>query len=362
MQHIKIMFYINVLTKGGAERVMLSLAQQFQAKGYEVLLVTSYRDFDEYEIPDNIRVCALEKAQIVQSRIRRNLTRIRKFRRLCWQEKPDVLISFLQEPNFRSICATIGLPVKNIISVRNDPNVEYAGKVGRFVGKWILPMADGCVFQTKEAMQWFPRRLQRKSTIIPNAVADVFYETPRKPRPNDIVTVGRLSAQKNQMLLIEAFGDIEDRFPETNLRIYGAGVLEDALWEKINQRDLTGRVFLMGTTDHVEEVLAGAKVFVLPSDYEGMPNALMEAMAMGVPSIATDCPCGGPGMLIRDKENGFLFPVGDRRALAELLAELLSDEEKRKHVGEAARVRAKEFYPQKVFAIWEDYITKIVGG
>jgi glycosyltransferase involved in cell wall biosynthesis len=118
----------------------------------------------------------------------------------------------------------------------------------------------------------------------------------------------------------------------------------------------------MGTTDHVEEVLAGAKLFVLSSDYEGMPNALMEALAMGVPSIATDCPCGGPRMLIRDKKNGFLFPVGDRRALAGLLAELLSDEETRERVGEAARVRAKEFHTQKVFSIWEDYVTKIVGG
>jgi glycosyltransferase involved in cell wall biosynthesis len=362
MQHIKIMFYINVLTKGGAERVMLSLAQQFQAKGYEVLLVTSYRDLDEYEIPDNIRVCALERERIVQSRIRRNLTRIRKLRKLCRQEKPDVLISFLQEPNFRSICAAIGLPIKNVISVRNDPNMEYAGKIGRFVGKWILPTADGCVFQTKEAMRWFPKRLQQKSILIPNAVADVFYETPRKLRPNDIVSVGRLSAQKNHALLIEAFGDIADRFPETNLRIYGTGDLEDELRNRIDRLNLNDRIFLMGTTDHVEEVLAGAKVFVLPSNYEGMPNALMEALAMGVPSIAADCPCGGPRMLIRDKENGFLFPVGDRRALAELLAELLSDEEKREHVGEAARVRAKEFHPQKVFTIWEDYITKIVGG
>jgi glycosyltransferase involved in cell wall biosynthesis len=240
--------------------------------------------------------------------------------------------------------------------------VEYAGKIGRLVGKWILPMAEGCVFQTEEAKRWFPGRLQKKSTIIPNEVADVFYETPRKPRPNDIVTVGRLSAAKNHALLIEAFGDVADQFPEINLRIYGTGVLADTLREEINKLHLSERVFLMGTTDHVEDVLADAKVFVLSSDHEGMPNALMEAMAMGVPSIATDCPCGGPRMLIRDKENGFLFPVGDRHVLAELLAELLLDEEKRERVGEAARVRAEAFHPQKVFAIWEDYITKIVGG
>ena len=117
-----------------------------------------------------IKRYSLEKTEIKQSKVKRNISRILKLRRLCKKEKPDVLIAFMGEPNFRAIVATIGLSVRTVVSVRNDPNREYAGLIMKFVGKYLLPMADGCVFQTEDAKQWFPVRMQRKSTIIFNAV------------------------------------------------------------------------------------------------------------------------------------------------------------------------------------------------
>ena len=129
----------------------------------------------------------------------------------------------MEEPNFRAILATRGLPVKTLISVRNDPNKEYAGRLGTFVGKALLPMADGCVFQTREAQAWFPEKLQKKSKIIYNAVKEDFYHIERKPNHEEIVTCGRLTEQKNHAMLIAAFAEVAKQRPNATLRIYGEG-------------------------------------------------------------------------------------------------------------------------------------------
>lgn len=162
----KIVFYVNAINGGGAERVMVNLAKYFSENGYDTTLVTSFRDTWEYPLAATVRRLTLEEEEIKQSRIKRNFSRIKKLRDLCKSEKPDILVSFMEEPNFRTILATRGLPVKTLVSVRNDPNKEYAGKLGWFVGKILLPMADGCVFQTSDAQKWFPKRLQKNHELF----------------------------------------------------------------------------------------------------------------------------------------------------------------------------------------------------
>ena len=294
----KVCLYINVLGGGGAERVMANLANTFAEDGCETTLITSFPADKEYSLDKRVQRLLLEDHEVRQSRLMRNLTRIFKLRKICKEEKPNILISFMEEPNFRAILATRGLPVKTLVSVRNDPNKEYAGKMGAFVGKVLLPMADGCVFQTKEAQAWFPKRLQRKSKIIYNAVKEDFYHIERKPNHGEIVTCGRLTEQKNHAMLISAFAEVVKQYPYATLKIYGEGTLRDTLQTQIDTMGLQGRAFLMGATNDVGKVLQTADLFVLSSDYEGMPNALMEAMAAGVPCIATDCPCGGPRELL----------------------------------------------------------------
>lgn len=355
MQRKRLMFYINTLGTGGAERVMTQLANRFSAEQYEVMLAVSFPVAEEYLLADDVKKVYLEEEKLKQSRLARNITRIKKLRALCKDFKPDVLISFMAEPNFRAILATIGLPIKTIVSVRNDPKREYAGKVGRFVGKYILPMADGCVFQTEQAKAWFPKRLQKKSTIIMNAVAEPFFEIQRE-NPKDIVAIGRLSKQKNHAMLIRAFAKIADKHPEENLQLYGKGDLEEQLRQLVSELGLENRVFLNGATSQVPLVLKNAGIFVLPSDYEGMPNALLEAMAVGVPSISTDCPCGGPAMLIRQEENGMLVPVGDIDAMAEALDRLLADPAFAGALGKMAKADAEAYRPERVFQLWKQYV------
>ncbi len=353
----KIMFYINTVNGGGAERVMVNLAKYFSENGYDTTLVTSFWNTWEYPLAPTVRRLTLEETEIKQSRIKRNLSRIKKLRALCKSEKPDILISFMQEPNFRAMIATRGLPVKTLVSVRNDPNKEYAGKLGWFVGKVLLPMADGCVFQTGDAQKWFPKRLQKKSEIIYNAVKEEFYSVERKPIRGEIVTCGRLTEQKNHKLLLNAFAEVVKQHPYAMLKIYGEGTLRDALQEQIHTMGLQDKAFLMGSTNDVGKALQTADLFVLSSDYEGMPNALMEAMAAGVPCISTDCPCGGPRELFAEELSDKLVQCGNVEELAEKICKALETAEN----GMKEKNRAEIFKPDRVNQTWKNYIDRLIG-
>lgn len=351
----KIMLYINTINGGGAERVMVNLARALVEAGVDTTLVTSFRGDREYPLDPRVHRLLLEEEPLHQSRLQRNVGRIAKLRRLCRQEKPDLLLSFMAEPNFRAVMATRGLPVKTVVSVRNDPEREYAGKAGRLVGKYLLPLADGCVFQTRDAKAWFPEKLQKKSAIICNAVKPEFYEVQRLPVPGEIVTCGRLEEQKNHALLIEAFARMQERRPDTVLKIYGEGSLRPMLERQIAALGLTDKVLLMGATNNVAAALRTAALFVLSSDYEGMPNALMEAMAAGVPCVSTDCPCGGPRELFGAELANHLVPCRDAAALADAMERTLTGAED----GKAFRQRAAEFAPDKVYATWMQYLDQV---
>ena len=353
----KMFFYINTVGTGGAERVMVNLADFFSEKGYDVTLITSFPVEIEYPVIPSVRRISLEDHRVEQSRIKRNITRITNLRKICKEEKPNILISFMAEPNFRAVLATRGLPVKLLVSVRNDPNKEYAGIIGGIVGKVLLPMSDGCVFQTRDAQKWFPQRLQKKSKIIYNAVKSEFYKVVREPVAGEIVTCGRLTEQKNHELLLRAFSKVVKVHPEATLKIYGDGKLKEQLQHKIIELDLNGKAVLMGATDDVVNALKTANVFVLSSDYEGMPNALMEAMAAGVPCVATDCPCGGPRELFGDTSKDRLVPCGNEEILADKICEVLDG----KVIDENQKVCADAFRPEKVNRMWENYVLEIMA-
>lgn len=355
-----LLFYINAINGGGAERVILQLAHHFADEGYRSVLVTSFVDEGkEYEVPDNITRLSIEQEEIKQSRLKRNVSRIIALRGIIKREKPVAVISFMAEPNFRALIATVGLKTKRIISVRNDPNKEYAGKIGKLVGRHILPLADGCVFQTEDAKKWFPEKLQLKSKVIINDVKEEFFNIQRKQTQN-VISVGRLSAQKNHELLIDAFASIVNKHPDQKLLIYGAGALEKKIRQQIKNLGLEGRAVLMGPTNNVGAALAEARVFVLSSDYEGMPNCLMEALAAGVPCVSTDCPCGGPRALIINGENGLLVPIRDKNAMSNAIDTLLSNIQYAEKIGMKAKDYALRFHPQLIFSQWKTYVEEII--
>lgn len=353
------MFYINAIHDGGAERVMLQLTERFSRLGYRCVLVTSFRDEFEYPVPEGVERLSIEQEQSRANKLVKNLSRIMALRKFCKEYKPAALISFMAEPNMRALIATTGLGIKNIVSVRNVPEKEYAGRILGLVGRYLLPTADGCVFQTEDAKNWFPEKLQRKSEIIMNQVSRIFFDESPAEEKRDIVTAGRLAQQKNQKMLIRAYAGLENC--EERLVIYGMGELREELEALIKELKLEGRVILAGQSSNVPRDIKSAKIFVLPSDFEGMPNALLEAMALGLCCISTDCPCGGPRAVIEDSVNGRLIPVGDEAALTKALQELLSDESKREILAANARKSAENFSPDMIFEKWRAYIERVLA-
>jgi len=358
----KILLYIDMLDRTGAQRVLANLAVHFSNIGMDVVFVNDFprkEGSHQFILPLEIKRVYLKDNNQGNALIK-NVVRIGRLRTVIRKEKPDVVLSFMGRPNLRMLVATLGMrKIKKCVSVRNDPNKEY-GRSGlrKKLTNFLFGFADGCVFQTKDATKYFRQDLVRRSRIILNPVNNLFYEQQRSDKPKDIVTFGRLEPQKNHRLLLRSFAAIADQTVD-NLYIYGEGPLRQALTEEAKVLGIEQRVFFPGNIADVEKKLAEAKLFVLSSDYEGLPNALMEAIAVGVPVISTNCPCGGPKMLIRSEREGMLIPCGDEKCLAEAMKEILVNESLQQDMSFNEKARAEEYRGSVIYRQWEEYLNSL---
>lgn len=357
---MKLLFYIDSMQKGGANRVMANLTDYFANSGYDVVLVNDILSGQgEPEYPVNPLVNRVILDVQGSSKAFSNLKRIAKLRELIKAENPDSIVSFMGPPNIRMLLASALLKCRTVVSVRNDPTKEYGVSwIKRMIANAVFLLADGCVFQTEGAALYFNRWVRRKSKVIVNPVNESFFGVKRSDTPRNIITVGRLYPQKNHKLLIDAFAKIADDFPEENLIIYGEGPLREEMEKQIADLQMVDRIFLPGSTSRVPEVISEAKLFVLSSDFEGMPNALMEAMAVGVPVISTDCPCGGPRSLVESESQGQLVPCGDAIALSNCMKAILSSQKFQQELSIGAKKRAYDFLPERVFRQWEGFVCR----
>ena len=352
---MKIFYYINTISHGGAERVMTNLASEMAVRGHDCTIITSFTKEWEYPIGVGVKRISIYDRPIGNF-ITRNYKLISAVRKLIKENEPDLLVTFMGEPNLRALPIVAGTGTKLVMSVRNDPQKEYVGHVKRWIAKYIFPLADGMVFQTVDAKEWFPTRLQEKSVIIYNPVDYAFYNIELSGKRTGIVATGRLKPQKNHSLLIKAFAIIADKV-EDDLTIYGAGE-QDALNNLIHNLGLDGRVHLLGQCGDVPNVLSKYRLYVLSSDFEGMPNALMEAMAVGLPCVSTDCPCGGPRKLFSNGLKDCLVPVGNEEKMTEKMLQLLTDANYAAEVSALCKNASEEFEPSKIFDCWENYLCR----
>ncbi len=352
---IDIAFYIGQLGGGGAERVVAALANEFSKRGFAILVIANYFTEEEYSLLSSIEKVYLETGFEKRGFFTRNAARIGSLRRLCTKRRVKNLICFMAEPNFRGLAATFGTQTRVFLSVRNDPSKEYPGR-SLDLAKLVFPYADRIVFQTHEAQAVFPEKVRCKSRIIANPVDDAFFFVVPDYSSQLIVTAGRLAPQKNFTLLIEAFSLLIEEFPAIELEIYGDGEDAKKLQDSITKLNLTGHVQLMGRSVDMPSVYSKAGIFVMSSNFEGMPNALMEAQAVGLPVISTDCPCGGPCELIDEGKSGMLVPVGDAGALASAISLLLRTPELRSKLGAGARESASRYHVSLVADVWLDML------
>lgn len=339
---------------------MVNLAEYFYSQGYQVYLVTKLEDPPEYDVPKGVtRILAdITGNEISSSRVKNLVRRIGKLRRIWKETKPDIIVSFIRKNNLMAIASSRGLGIPVVVSIRSNPARELAGGLFRRLSFFMFRFADGIIMQTSRGVEFLPKYLRRKAVIMPNSIDRRFMDTTiceeRKPL---IVCVGRIDDNKNQKMLLEAFDRIKEEYPLWSLHLYGDGE------QKIKLEEAYGceQIVFHGQVSDVEKHIRDAAVFVLPSKQEGMPNALIEAMALGLACISTDCPCGGPADLIEQEKNGILIPVDDVKELEKQLRLLMDDEELRKRLGsESARITGT-LSPDLVNSKWKDYINRFVS-
>lgn len=349
---MKILFLIPRMCGGGAERVVANLANEFAKRGESVVIYTPTDCRSFYKLAPLVKVIGENYSVSHKKAIRRlklmiNGTRFwLAYKNRINSESPDVIISFLTEMNLIALTHKY----KNcrlIVSERNDPTAY--GRMIQWVIKHLYAKADYLVCQSKTVARYFNCD---NTVVIQNPIDTVhipkFYIGERR---KVIASIGRLTSQKNFTILIDAFSMLSGRFNEYTLEIYGEGPLEKQLAKQIMSLGLTGRVKLLGAKKDVLKFIADVEIFVMSSDYEGFPNALVEAMAIGLPVICTDFFSGTARELISEK-NGVLVAVGDSRAIAEAMENMLSNPEKMKRMSlENLKIREK-LSVSKIADVW----------
>ena len=341
----KITFLIGSLGGGGAERVTVALADYFCESGYEVFFIVFSKVNNNYEINSKIKVDYLPE-NTGKSAI---LLRTKELKRILKNQAPDYVISLGLGYQYLILGNLLN---KFILSERNAPQFFYNWYEKIYV-KYSYKKAYRVVFQTEDAKQYFGESLEKKSKVIANPITSSIPDPYDGEREKRIVAVNRLSQQKNIFMLLRAMKRVLDVFPEYVLEIYGKGEQQEELEKYAKKLNISDNVQFMGQKANVQTYIVNASVFVSSSDFEGMSNSMLEAMAIGLPVVCTDCPIGGARMVIKNNINGILTPVGDDKIFANEIIELLKNPEKAKRLGKQARELREQLNVKKIAKEWE---------
>ncbi len=359
----KIAFYIGSLNKGGAERVFVNLAEYFLSRGYQVVMVTQYKKENEYAPDERIKrvISDISPEETGKSRIVNFYRRMRKLREVWKKERPDLVLSCVGKNNFMTIVTTMFTKTKPVVSVVGEAGEEYPNFTMKTLANLLFPLAAGVILQTERSRGFFSKKVGKTAVILSNSLNPIFirprYEGVREKR---IVSVGRLDANKNHEMMIRTFAALTPEYPEYTLTIYGEGELREQLQKLIGSLGMEEKVFLPGIIPNVADNIEKAALFILTSYSEGVSNALIEAMALGLTVIATDVPSGGTAELIRNNENGLIIPTGDTEALKKAMRTALGDEELSERLGrEACKIQTR-LAPERVNKEWENYFDTII--
>lgn len=362
---MRLLLAIPSLRCGGSERVMSLLAAHWAAEGHDVALATfEPPSTDFFPLDERVRRFVLgDSGPVGSGWILANRERLAGMREAVRATRPDAVVSFLYTVNLLAIAATRGLGTTVVVAERTDPR-EF--RVERWQGalrRLLYPMADALVVQTQDVLQGWAARMTRRSRAfaIPNPVLPPELDPrtwtgPPLPKPF-VASIGRLEFGKGFDVLIDAFGRVAPQHPEWSIVILGEGPEREPLRTQAERLGIGDRLVLPGIGDSAA-VLAEAGVFATATRVEGFPNALLEAMANGLPVVATDCR-SGPREIVRDGHDGYLVPVDDIAALAAALDRLLGDPQLRAVLGARARDVLDRFAVAHVAAQWEDVIERV---
>lgn len=335
-----IVFVMNNLGDGGAERVGVTVAKYMAAHGYNVSIAKMFSTYNDYSVTGIDKVVTLPNSS---NKYIKNFKRLIAFQKFCRKNKTDAVIVMGVGDMMIHLFKKLNPKIKLILSERNDPGSQYS--VDKVLGKRVnkyLSKAERVVFQTEDAKNYFDDNVRKKGVIIPNPIKKDLPERFSGVRRKEVVNFCRLNKQKNLPLLFEAFGKLHHDFPDYTLRIYGRGELKDDLTELIKKNKQEDYIFIEDFAKNIHDKILDAAMFVSSSDFEGISNSMLESMAIGLPVVCTDCPAGGAKMMIENKKNGMLVLVGDAEALYQGMKYIVENPDHAAQMSmEATKIRQK---------------------
>ena len=351
----KVIFTCDRLGFGGAERVIVSVANYLAINKIQVTIVgvSDSNTTSVYPLNDGVQYLSA-----FHEKRKNKISRVLNLRKTITELRPDLIISFLPHVNIYTYFSILGLGVPLVVSERNNPFVDPKNLIIKMLKYYVFCNADGVVFQTEQAMDYYHQWVRHKSVIIKNPLDDLLPSSNSNIKEKTILYVGRLVEQKNVHCLLDAFYNFHKTNPDYTLRIYGSGPLESNLKKYSNSIGISQFVSFVGNRNDWHSYEKNDSVFVLPSNYEGFPNSLMEALAIGIPCVATDSPCGGSKELIKENINGFLCNVNDPIDMSNKMRLALEIKVSKEQVD----VFRSEYSIETIGHMWFDFIQKVQKG
>lgn len=345
---IKVILFINNLHNGGAERALVLIANGLSEDSNMDVAICSLGDNKcKYAISGKVKVFELGCSS--------NISKIRAIRKIYNYEKPDYCIAFESHLAMKALVANIGLGYKIIVSERTDPRVSGGGrKAYNIIRELLYSRSYHLVFQTDDAVKFFSHKIRNKSSVILNPLNEDLPKPWIGERNKRVVNFCRLDKAKNLRLLIDAFQLFNSKVEnEYELDIYGDGPEKEDIKKYIESVEAKN-VHLCGSRSNIYEYVRDAMMFVSSSDYEGLSNSMLEAMAMGIPSICTDCPCYGARMVIQNEVNGLIVPVQNEVELSNAMIKIAKDREFAKKIERNATAIREKLNQTKIVEQWKE--------
>lgn len=347
----RVCFIVPRMSGGGAERVISLLANEMDSRGIKVSVAFTVQKTLSYELNPSIEL-------IVNTKNSSPIGQILFLRLLMKKRRETIFVSFFTYQNIYALLAKVLLPNRVIVSERNDPRTtvyrhKYMGKLR----ECLYPKAYKIVFQTQDAMSHFAKRIQKKGCLILNPLNPELPDIYRGNRDNRIVAVSRINKQKNIPMMIDGLAPVLRKNPDFSLVIYGDalnrnGTTYEEVKEQIEKLGLSEKIVFMGFVDNVAQEIKNARLYVNTSDYEGISNSMLEAIALGIPSVCTDCPVGGARLFVQQGINGYLVPVGNVGDFTVAVEKTLANKEMLTHSVEAAEIIRENLNVSKIVDEW----------
>lgn len=351
----KLFISIGSLSSGGAERVVSILANRLSIDNYDVTIFTWVHSPIFYDINDDVRIVDLEERCGSKS----NFAKARYFRNYIKNDRPNIILSFLAKINILVLICCLFLNVKVVVCERNDPRFVPFNRWLRYLRNMIYIISDRVLTQTDNNKNYFSDIIKSKTDIIYNPIfldKDMVGSALHVVESKKIVSVGRLIPQKNHEMLLNAFAIFAKNHPDYSLYIYGEGSSRNELIALTQNLGITDKVNLPGVKKNIFQEIKDAEMFVLSSNFEGMPNTLIEAMCLGLPCISTKV--SGAIDLIKNGENGFLVNVNDVSTLAVRMGEIADNKKLKQKIGASATNLYDMLNVDSIYGQWKAYIDK----